>query len=464
MKFSYRVANVNLLQNVNFVLASAKIYLFTGTENTGFHVLGGILAKLFPMPKHTDFPEIKSLLENYTGELNLIEGTLPENTAYVGSDPEQHLLFATVEEELVFQHKNENNAWQELLAIFNLDETFLKREIATLSGGEKMKIALLNAFADKAQTYIFHGIISWLDETGRSLLIKHIIKLKEQGVSVIFLEHEFFPLQEIIDEVYWFDGDSIKKQELKTFFVKANKSLTARNQENIFLKDLSNNKNGVRNILQFSDVDFFDYPHQDTKRRQPILRQISFSLPEHSRYFLIGDNGAGKSTLAKLIFRILQPSEGKIFLLGRPLTSYTRDQLNDLVCYVGQFPSQQLVFNTLAQYHENLREKNNLFAEDLLNEFLPLDEDSSIASLSCLQMKILGLINFSSMKTRLVVLDEPTWGLDLEGRDKFLQVLAAVSSMAHFSLLVISHDVNFINSFEVYNIMKLSHGELIKCV
>lgn len=431
MRFSYTVKQQVLLQDIALTLTPGKAYLITGMENINLGILAGILAKLLPVRANIEIPQIKALIENYTGKL-VIEGELPHTVAYVGVDPDRHLLFSTVEEEMLAQLGKIN--FVEHLAAFGLHQDFLTRQIATLSGGEKMKLALALAFADQCDCYILHGCIPWLDKIGRETLLTQIVATKKTNASIIIIEHEISALTDITDAMFIFDGQTLQPTEPQKFFAQY---FATTNQDKL---NHIRTRVPTKTILEFKQLSF-------GYATKPLLTNASFSLELGKNYLLLGENGAGKSTLAQIIFRVLKPKHGKILLQEKPLAHYSRAALNNIISYVGQFPLQQITLNTVGEYKTQLVRTQNVIALPLLDNYLNLADNFPVSLLSFLQLKILCLISLLTKNTELIILDEPTWGIDHDGKLLLWQLLQDIAKHLNFTLLIITHDLKLIDTF-----------------
>lgn len=451
MKITYKINNQTLLQSISISLANGRVILFTGVENIGFGLLSGILARLFPVSKNRSPVLITPLIANYAGDLLVEDGELPKAAGYVGVDPDRHLLFATVGEELGIQLKNSDNL-AEKLAKFGLDKTFLDRKIASLSGGEKMRVALAIVFAQLHDCYVLHGVIPWLDQAGRELLFQQIRQAKARGVDVIFFEHENAGLESIIDEVFVFDGIGTRSVPLSVYFTE----LGCRKSKVAFQFSKKNSET----ILELQKVFLLQHPLAAITRGVPLLNQVSLKIDSHQIYFLLGDNGEGKSTLVQLIFRVFEPKSGVILLQGLPLTKYLRSELNRLIVYVGQFPARQLTLSTFGQYRKLVA--GNGLINDLLKKYLNLADNVPVATLSFLQIKILCLLVSLTMDTKLIIFDEPTWGMDYLGSQQLMALLAEITQHLAVALLIISHDQSLAKEFSAKT-FRLHHGQISLC-
>jgi ABC-type Mn2+/Zn2+ transport system ATPase subunit len=453
MTFTYRVEDRILLENVNLPLESGTLTLITGVENQSFGLLGGIVSGLFPIENTEHIPNIEELVRVFTGTLEIAEGVLPDRAVYLGPDPERHLLFARVEEELNAQMGTDNDP-AGVLERFHLDEVFLDRRISSLSGGEKMKLALSIAFSKAADCTVLHGIVPWLDDDGRTCLVQEIFKSKEDDRCVLVMEQEIDVLLPHADRIFYFNGHTLLspegsvKNRLSGDIVRVSRTLGG----------LMGEKSTRGTAVAFRNVRF---GYKVDGERGFELSQLSFVLEYSSLYALIGNNGAGKSTIANLILRLETPQEGCIHLFGEPLISMDRKRLMERVCYVSQFPEQHITLSNVQQYRSRAKKRNNALSFHLLDNYFDPREEYPLSQLSPLQMKVLSLASSVASTTKLIILDEPTWGIDPTGLHEFLDFLThAVQALETPSILIITHDVALVGLLGA-EIILLEKGALV---
>lgn len=437
MQFSYFVDEQCLLDNINLPLVPQHISLITGIANINLNLLGGIIAKFFPLSgQEVMQPQINSLLSLYSGKLQMQEGSLPQKAVYVGPDPEKHLFFAKVSEEMLTRLACSGADFVEILQVMGLDASFLSRRIASLSGGEKMKVALAIALAQKADCYLLHGVVPWLDKNGREHLWKQLQIMQTRGAHIVFCENEIDEILSFADYIYYFDGCSLMPTNNKGIKTKL------RIDDYNFLRQQMANTDSEK-LLEFTAVSLLHHPHYSVERAANLLDKISFNLFVARNYLMFGNNGSGKSTITQIIFRLIKADSGCIKLLGSEIKSYSRKQLKQIICYVSQNPGQQLIFSTLGQYRWELLNESNTLALELFDEyFAKLPDDYPLTKLTFLQYKILTLLNFINDQTKIIILDEPTWGIDYMGRRCLLELLNKLAQKIDFTLLVISHDLS----------------------
>ena len=368
-------------------------------------------------------------IKNFFRNTRYRNGSIRESGIYLSPDPEKHLLFSRVKEELfVYGFNNADSVTA--LNDFGLDETFLERRISSLSGGEKMKLALALSFSFESKIYVLHGTIPWLDKNGRIKLSQIISRFKSKS-SIFFIEHELYPIKSTINRILDFDGTAIK--ERKILF------------DNNPYSDISDFSKIIAKsripIVNFEKVTFKYDPFYDDHRSKPLIDSISFNLFESNIYALLGENGTGKSTLAKLIFRTQRPNSGSIFLCSKSLQFYNRKEICELICYLGQFPEQQIIHSNIGQYKMRSARERNELAANLINNLIDLEDSFPISMLSHFQRKLLLLTSLITSKTKLIILDEPSWGLSSIELIDLFKLLFEILIKVNCSLLVITHDV-----------------------
>jgi len=426
-----------LLKDVNVPLEKGGLIVLTGEEGIPFNSIGGIISGLFPIVEDEVFPPLEELVKFFMGKVEILEGEVPSSAAYIGPDPEKHLLFSRVNEEIFAQTGIVKNQ-VDVLAKFGLREEFLNRKISTLSGGEKMKLALAIVFSRNKQCIVLHGIFPWLDREGKTCLMREIDNKLKKGKNVIILEQDIAGFSEKANSIFYFNGETTVPYTHQLLKDKLEKVVQV--SENISRK--IQHKKESAELVRFDSV-YFRY--QQNSKEEWLFKRISFTLSTSKMYSLVGENGCGKSTLAKLILRLEKPEKGKIFFSGKPLAYLKRSELVESICFVGQFPEQQITLSDVDQYKKRAQKRGNLFSLELLEYYFDKHKLYPIAELTPIQLKSVALINSINKNTRLVILDEPTWGIDLSGEAFLLEILnRVIDKLDMVSVLIITHNMEFI--------------------
>jgi len=181
------------------------------------------------------------------------------------------------------------------------------------------------------------------------------------------------------------------------------------------------------------------------------IRNLSFQLPAPRRVCMLGRNGAGKSTLMMLINGTLRPQEGEIQVLGKPI-DYSRAGLKALRRTVGivlQDPDDQL-FGATVEQDVAFGPLNNGMAQSAARTLVheTLDRlgishlaDRPIHELSLGEKKRVALAGILILRPSVILLDEPTAGLDFAGVTAMLNLLDELYA-AGTTLLVSTHDTD----------------------
>lgn len=448
MKFCYSVGPRMVLNCIEVPLESGKSVLITGSEGPALRLIGGILGRMFPIRDRLSIPQLQPLVEAYTGHVVVQDGDLPQNAAYVGDDPERHLLFAKVWEEFSAR-EGEILDSAGALAAFGLGPQFLSRTIASLSGGEKARVGLAIELATTRRCYVFHGVVPWLDRAGRLALVREIQRVKEAGASVVLLEQEPHAIQEAIDRVVLFKDGATLEIDPIGFFLQPHLSagtLDAARELSRQLREQEPVGHATEQVLDVQGLSLRAAPGGEGQRPLPLLSNISFALGGSSLTALVGENGAGKSTLAEVIMRAVRPDAGLILLCGKPLSQCQRQEITETIAYVGQFPQRQITLSRVGQYEARIATEKRSLAAHLLERYLRLPSGHPVAMLTPLEARLLCLASSLGPRTKLVILDEPTWGLDDHGMKVILEALADVAHELHPAILVISHNHDLVDS------------------
>ncbi len=216
------------------------------------------------------------------------------------------------------------------------------------------------------------------------------------------------------------------------------------------------------NSIVLSNVSF-TYPKSDF-----TVGVEELTLEAGKLHIFVGRNGSGKSTILKLCCGILRPTEGKITAFGKDLNQMSLGEIGGHISYLFQEPSKQLFATTVwdemtfASYFKGEDPKE---AKDkavyLLKKFnLYHLLRRSTYRLSRGEKQRLAIAAILMQDVKLIILDEPTTGIDKENRTILYGVIETLLEEGT-GVAIISHDNELINRFNNGKVIKIEEGGLV---
>lgn len=196
-----------------------------------------------------------------------------------------------------------------------------------------------------------------------------------------------------------------------------------------------------------------------SKKLQPLFQNLDCELHSGSIVGLLGKNGSGKTTLLKLMIGLLSPSEGNVRIMGHQPAERQPSLLQDIYFLPEEFHHPGVSIKNYVKANAGFYPRfDEGLLRRLINDF-ELPESKSLQHLSYGQKKKF-LISFAlSTKCRLLVLDEPTNGLDIPSKSIFRRVMAG--SLDEDQLVIIStHQVRDVENL-IDRVLMLENGRFI---
>ncbi|WP_281886497.1 metal ABC transporter ATP-binding protein [Paenibacillus sp. YYML68] len=203
-------------------------------------------------------------------------------------------------------------------------------------------------------------------------------------------------------------------------------------------------------IIAIDDI-FFSYEHKT------VIDGLSFSALERDFIGLVGSNGAGKTTLLKMIVGLLKPTRGEIRLFGQPVSTF-RDW--ERIGYVPQKNALNPLFPATVRevVLSGMYSKKTLFrrlsaaqrskCDDALYAMRIEDlADRRIGQLSGGQQQRVFLARALVNNPELLILDEPTVGIDAETQAGFFRMIRHMHEHHHMTFMMVSHDMDMVKSY-----------------
>ena len=197
----------------------------------------------------------------------------------------------------------------------------------------------------------------------------------------------------------------------------------------------------------------------------PILRDVSFRIPDGDFVAFVGTNGAGKSTTMRLVDGLLKPSSGQVLIDGVPTTQLRTSQLAAKVGFLFQNPDRQICCSTVREeLLFGFRAQGRADAEaevkvDAMIERFGFDGDAEPFLLNRGTRQLLALASIIVMEPPVVVLDEPTTGLDFRECAKVMDVIAELNARGT-TVVMVCHDMEVVADY-AKRVIAMTAGQVV---
>lgn len=391
----------------------------------------------------------------------------------------------------------------EMASYFGIQDWFYK-EVAELSGGQKQLLNLASIMAMHPDILILDEPTSQLDPIAASDFLETVKKInRDLGTTVILTEHRLEEVLPAADRVVVMEsgkvllvgtpsevGEALKKQNHEMFlampvpmqiYAKTDSALpcpiTVRDgrkwldlvcekrgipvvADSVDGKGASTKKAAKKGSKEKGDVllEAKELWFRYDRDLPDVVKGLSFSLFRGEFFALLGGNGTGKSTTLSLISRLRTPYRGKILLDGKNLRRYSdRELFREFLGVLPQNPQTLFVKKTveleLFEMVGGAREKKNeayhleMDKKDAVEGIIKLTHLEGLLhrhpyDLSGGEQQRLALAKILLLRPKLLLMDEPTKGLDSYFKKEFAEILGQLKAQG-VTIFMISHDIEF---------------------
>ena len=477
--FQYKAQSEPTLKNLNLTIYKGEKVLIVGPSGSGKSTIGQCLNGIIPnIYKGTSSGKFliqgKESFDLSIYEKSHLVSTVLQDTdgQFIGLSVAEDLAFALENDMVELESmKSRVHTWAERLDLSNL----LGHRPQDLSGGQKQRVSLAGVLIDESPILLFDEPLANLDPKSGQDIIDLIDQIhEEQGTTTIIIEHRLEDvLYRPIDRVILINQGQVLFNGSPDELLRT--TLLAENgiREPLYLttlRQLGQDISGLPHLDKVEKLPLGDLsvdiptPHFEKGAEaetilelghlnfaylegQPILKDLSLTIPKGQRLAIVGKNGAGKSTLAKAICGFIQ-TEGTYFSKGEDIKGDSVKERAERVGYVLQNPNQMISTNMIfdeVALGLRLRNVPEEQIESRVHQALKtcgLYEFRKwpISALSYGQKKRVTIASILVLGPDVLVLDEPTAGQDQRNYTEIMDFLDELHQKGH-TIVMITHDM-----------------------
>jgi energy-coupling factor transport system ATP-binding protein len=469
LSFKYRTRPELAIEDISFELKPGELLLIAGSSGCGKTTLARCINGLIPRSYRGERKGRVLLNGREVAEMKIAE--MAQEVGTLLQDPERQIVASNVFNEIAFGPENLGLPRDEIImrveqVMQRLNIEYLRqRETFNLSGGEKQKVALAGVLVMNPSILLLDEPLASLDPASAHDALAVFRSLADEGKTVILVEHRVEDAISINpDRLLYMEGGRIKYlgpiQELPSEIdhtqVKLPAPWVVQRVRALDMPPAAPTKPEVKErgepLVVFEDVDFRydeEYPL--------VLQNVNLQIHPGDLIAVLGPNGAGKSTLVKHAIGLLKPTRGRVLVEGQDTRKMSVAQIARVLGYVFQSPTHMLYAPTVREELE-FGPKNLNFADETISQSIA----ESLAAvnmkefveypplaLSFGQQKRTTIAAVLAMRSKILVMDEPTAGQDFANYTRFMNALcdtsngsASVLSANFAATLFITHDID----------------------
>lgn len=495
LKFSYPNQLKKALNNINFSIDEGDFVLICGESGCGKSTLLRHLK-----PELSPHGQVSGDIYYYSQKINDYSSKqLASEIGYVLQNPDSQIVTDKVWHELAFGLENMGLDTQsirlrvaEMASFFGIQGWF-RKNVNDLSGGQKQLLNLASIMAMQPKILILDEPTSQLDPIAAKDFIDTLVRInKELSTTIIMTEHNLEDIYSVCDKVIVMEdgkvicndtnykvvdilsGDKNHKmfKSLPTsskIYNQLNGYLEGANKSPLTVKDCRQWLNDSMDELTITKLDdteteinidekdreiaieLKDVYFQYNKISEPTIRDLSFKVYKGEIYSILGGNGTGKSTTLSLVARQRKPQRGKIFINNIEMKKYNNKSLyENNLALLPQNPQSLFVFETVREDLEEvliLKNKDREYIDKEVKRVSKLLDIEHLLEhhpydLSGGELQRAGMAKVMLLNPKIILLDEPTKGLDTYCKEEIGKMLMKLRDMG-VTIVVVSHDIEF---------------------
>ena len=472
--YQYSESGPRVLDDVSLTIEEGTVTAVVGPSGSGKTTLVQILSGVIP---------------NLTaggvlnGEMHLDRDGEPVLISVVSQNPENQLFGYGVEDAIAFGLENMGIPDEEIsdsieyvLDLLNLQH-LRKRSVQALSGGQRQAVCIASVLAMKPQILIMDEPVSSLDPNGKMMIRNVLNQMKADNTTVLIADNNLDWSCDIVDRVVGLNEGKVlfegtRDEFFRSFELQRTLGVMIPQEVEIY-RALMEKDIPVSMFYQYRDaVDqldglFTDHPgsvrnSEIPMMKEPVvtthqlnkvfkdgfqgLRDINVSIPEGSVTAILGQNGSGKTTLVKHLNGLLKPTTGDVRFRGQSIEGKSVAQVSRSVILVFQHPEhmlfEQTVLNelTFCARMQGLPYTDEDVMKILETYGLEDEKETFPLNLSMGKKHLLTILSVLLSHAEVVILDEPTLGMDLKIRSELEDIVKKLKD-AGKTVIIISHEI-----------------------
>ena len=448
IRFSYDGGKTWILDGIDLEIAYGQRIAIIGKNGSGKSTLAKIIAGL-----SSPDSGIVTLCGIKVFETNNVDPKAyqkaRESIGALFQSPEDQIVTTVVEDDVAFGLENlcaskefmKHNINNALRAVNMENQRFSNP--SNMSGGQQQRVAIASSIAMQSKLLVLDEPTSMLDSCAKADVDKLFEKLQTRGTTIVQVTHKISECKNA-DRIFMLENGKLRDVsllELDEFYAEKSPAV-------IESKSMTENVEKSNTAIEISNLNV-SYANSQS----PIIRDYSLSVKAGEIVAIMGKNGCGKSTLAKSICGLIKYDSGSVYINGIKISEKTsKSQMREIrknIGYVMQLPEQQLfaqtVFEDVAYGPKNFGLEGRELHSRVLNALKSLHIEhlaqKSPFELSGGQQRLAAIAGVLACNPKILVLDEPTAGLDFESAEILRRILNDLHNKG-VTIIVVTHDLN----------------------
>ena len=441
---------VDSLKHVSFDIKSGSFVGVIGPTGAGKSTLCMALAGIIP---------------------NLADGTMTGLVEVNGMNTSRHSVSALSERIGYVQQDPEAQLF-----------CYRKRVPTSLSGGQMQRVAIAAALAAEPDVLILDEPTAALDPEGKQEVFDVLERIRQtRSMTVIMAEQDTEHIAYWADQVLFMVNGELVRNGDASLFVREKGLLEssgvqvaddplpqvkAVQQGKKHKKDKKNQPERSKDVV--ISLDHVSYQYERGGNASKALDDVTFDIERGSFIGLIGRNGSGKTTLAKHLNGLIRPTQGTVTVDGLDASKHSVGEMAAHVGFVFQNPDHQIFCSTAKEeiaFGPTALGLDGATVFKRVDEMLTLFdlhryEDVSPATLGYGERRAVALSSVLAIRTPILVLDEPTAGLDHRLAARFLGTIEKLNQRG-VTIVMISHDMRAVYRYCTH-VLELEDGKVVQ--